>query len=140
MAASLRWCGAGKSGKPSARLMAPHLSARWDSSWIGDASSLPLALDTFLSIVLFIPLVSVDSVLGVSAVVNFVLLVSLHYLFIHSPSSCVLGIQMPVVLQKSPLYKVLSVTFYSLHFFEVVARLLQFFFFFLCVIYIYYII
>lgn len=36
MAAFLMWEGAGKSGKPSARLMALQRWARWESCWIGE--------------------------------------------------------------------------------------------------------
>ena len=55
-AAVLTWEGAGKSGKPSARLMALRLWARNDSSWIGEDVSFFAADDNFPSIVLF-PLV-----------------------------------------------------------------------------------
>lgn len=37
-AAALTWGGAGKSGKPSARLTAPTRCARWDSCWMGDGA------------------------------------------------------------------------------------------------------
>jgi hypothetical protein len=37
-AAALTCGGAGKSGKPSARLTAPTRCARWDSCWMGDGA------------------------------------------------------------------------------------------------------
>lgn len=52
MAASLTWGGAGKSGKPSARLMAPHRWARWESSWMGEGVRVRETLESFASIAL----------------------------------------------------------------------------------------
>lgn len=49
-AACLTWGGAGKSGKPSARLMAPHRWERWESSWMGEGRRARDALESFASI------------------------------------------------------------------------------------------
>lgn len=51
-AAALTWAGAGKSGKPSARLTAPARCARWESCWMGDGATRLDAADSFASIAL----------------------------------------------------------------------------------------
>ena len=43
------WGGAGKSGKPSARLTAPTRCARWDSCWMGDGADRLDAADSLRS-------------------------------------------------------------------------------------------
>ena len=48
-AAALTWGGAGKSGKPSARLTAPTRCARWDSCWMGDGADRLDAADSLRS-------------------------------------------------------------------------------------------
>lgn len=53
-AAVFIWAGAGKSGKPSARLMALHRWARCESSWMGDEVKLFATVDSFSSIALFL--------------------------------------------------------------------------------------